>query len=137
MSAEGFLRLGGSALAAGGFLATAGWLLFARLDPGHRQYAHTRWLPLNGLIMAGGLLTTLGLPGLYLGQAEQSGLAGLIGLVSLFAGTAVSHLSVHAIETATMPEVPANMRLPCSWVHFSPGWQLSRVACIHQRRAVH
>lgn len=116
MSTESLLWLSGLSLATGGLLATAGWLLFAWLDPAHRHYAHTRWLLLNGLIMAGGLLMVLGLPGFYLRQAGQTGLAGLIGFLSLFAGIAVSHLSVHAIETATMPDLPASMRL---WVSFA------------------
>jgi hypothetical protein len=110
------IGLGGLSMALGGALATAGWLLFARLDPGHQEPAHARWLPLNGLIMAGGLLMALGLPGFYLGQAERSGLPGLIGFLSLFAGICVSHLSVHAIETATMPEVPDRMML---WIRFA------------------
>lgn len=109
MSTEQLLKLSGLSLALGGMLAATGWLLFAWLDPNHAYYTHPRWLPLNGLIMAGGLFMALGLPGFYLSQAKQSGLAGLMGFVFLFAGIVLAYIAVQAIETATMPDLPPTM----------------------------
>ena len=109
MTIEQLTRLSGLSLALGGLLGATGWLLFALLDPNHSQYSHARWLPLNGLIIAAGVLMALGLPGVYLRQATESGLVGLIGFVILFVGIVLAYLAVHAIETATMPNLPPTM----------------------------
>lgn len=103
------LWLSGLALLLGGGLASAGWLLFAALDPGHINYAGRLWWPLNGLVIAGGVFMAMGLPGFYAAQARESGLPGLVGFVLLFVGVVLAYVGVQAIETATMPTIPAGM----------------------------
>jgi hypothetical protein len=109
MASNGFLQLSGVALASGGLLATAGWVLFALFDPEHQSYQSRAWLPLNGLIIAGGVGMAMGLPGLYAIQAEASGLLGLAGFLVFFVGITIPYFAVHSIETATMPDVPASL----------------------------
>ena len=52
---------------------------------------------------------TLGLPGFYVLQASQAGILGLFSFILLFIGVAIPYLTIHAIETVTMPHVPASM----------------------------
>ena len=56
-----FLNMASFAFALGGGFATAGWLLFAVLDPKHAHPEHPRWLPLNGMLIASGVLMAMGL----------------------------------------------------------------------------
>jgi hypothetical protein len=109
MSGERLIWLGGLSLAIGGLLATTGWLLFAILDPPHRGHLSWWWWPNNMLVIGGGLFMLLGLPGFYVAQARPSGVLGLVGFVSLFAGLILSYVAVQAIETTTMPKTPAGM----------------------------
>ena len=51
----------------------------------------------------------LGLPGFYAKHSVETGLWGFIGFLLLFIGLVISHLAVQAIETVTMPDVPATM----------------------------
>ncbi len=104
-----FLRLSGYALLAGGMLATLGWVIFSIVDPEHRHHDSGYWLPLNGLVIAGGVGMALGLPGFYALQAEASGLLGLVGFLAFFVGITIPYIAVHSIETATMPDIPARM----------------------------
>jgi len=110
VSGENLIWSSGLSLAVGGLLATTGWLLFASADPAHRGYLNWWWWPYNILIISGGLFMVLGLPGLYASYAEQGGILGLVGFISLFAGIILSYVTVHAIETATMPDIPAGMK---------------------------
>jgi len=105
--------LSGLSLVLGGALATAGWLLFALLDPAHRKTENDRWLVLNALIIAGGVFMALGLPGFYARQAEEAGIIGLLGFVILFIGIIIPYVAVHSIETVTAPNTAPRMRL---WV---------------------
>lgn len=109
MTINNFYNLCGLALVIGGIFATAGWIGFAILDPGHQKYGHSRWYPLNSLIIAGGVFMALGLPGFYLRQATQAGILGLIGFVLLFIGIVIPYVGVHSIETVTMPNIPSGM----------------------------
>jgi len=109
MASNGFLQLSGAALASGGRLATAGWVLFALFDPEHRSNQSRAWLPLPRLVIAGGVGMAMGLSGLYAIQGESSGLLGLAGFLIFFVGITISYFAVHSIETATMPDVPARM----------------------------
>lgn len=102
-------RLSGLSLGLGGLLATVGWLSFAVIDPGHQDYKRAHWLPLNFLIIAGGVFMAMGLPGFYLWQSSHAGIWGLIGFAVLFVGTVIPYIAVHSIETVTMPDVPAEM----------------------------
>lgn len=110
MSRENLIWLGGLSLVIGGFLATLGWLLFAISDPDHRGYLNWWWWPYNILVISGGFFMVLGLPGFYVTQAKQSGVIGLVGFISLFAGLILSYITVQTIETITMPNVPADIR---------------------------
>ena len=103
LSTETLSWLSGFSLILGGLLATAGWLLFAVFDPAHQRPG---WLPLNALIIAGGVFMALGLPGFYARQATEIGLLGLIGFVLLFVGIVIPYIAVHSIETATAPNSP-------------------------------
>lgn len=104
-----FMSVSGWALILGGLLAGSGWVLFALLDPEHTHHEHPRWLPLNGLIIGGGVGMALGTPGLYLHHSTEVGWLGLLGNIILFVGIVVPYLVVHAIETATSPAVPPMM----------------------------
>lgn len=113
MTNELLFWLSGLSLVAGGVVATAGWFLFALLDPAHQRAERRQWLLLNGLIIAGGIFMVMGLPGFYARQAEEAGILGLIGFVTFFVGVLVPYVAVHSIETATAPHIPRRMRL---WV---------------------
>jgi hypothetical protein len=109
MSAEKLFWLSGLSLILGGSMTFMAWILFAVFDPGHQFYQHPRWFPLNLLVIFGGLLMALGLPGFYVRQASETGIWGLLGFVLFFVGLVLSHIAVHSIETVTMPNVPATM----------------------------
>ena len=98
MAADKYFRMSGSALLLGGFLGTAGWLLFTVLDPGHQNYSGRLWLPLNFLIIAAGVFMAMGLPGFYASQAAESGVLGLVGFVVLFIGIAIPEICDNAID---------------------------------------
>ena len=104
-------KLSGLSLLFGGILAAAGWLLFTLLDPYHKNYSDRLWLPLNFLIITGGVLMTLGLPGLYVSISKESGLLGLIGFVLLFVGLVIPYVAVQSIEAVSAPTFPENARL--------------------------
>jgi hypothetical protein len=110
MTSDKLIFLSGISLVIGGLLATTGWLLFARFDPGHNAYLERFWLPFNFLVIAGGFFIALGLPGFYASQARQSGVLGLVGFVVFFAGIIFAYLTVHSIQTVTMPNIPIGMR---------------------------
>ena len=109
MTADKLFWLSGLSLVLGGIMTFMAWILFAILDPRHQFYQHSRWFPLNLLVIFGGLLMALGLPGFYARQAYQTGVWGLLGFVLFFVGLVLSHIAVQAIETVTMPNVPATM----------------------------
>jgi hypothetical protein len=115
MTAERLIWLSGLALVAGGLLATAAWVLFARFDPDHRAYTERFWLPFNFMVIGGGFLMVLGLPGFYATQARQSGFLGLLGFVIFFAGILFAYVAVHSIQTLTMPDVPGGMMIIVSF----------------------
>jgi hypothetical protein len=115
MSAERLLWLSGLSLLAGGLLATTAWVLFARFDPVHRAYTERFWLPFNFMVIGGGFLMVLGLPGFYALQARQSGILGLLGFVIFFAGILFAYVAVHSIQTLTMPNVPGGMMIIVSF----------------------
>jgi hypothetical protein len=114
MTSSLFLMLSGIALAAGGVSATLGWLLFAFFDPRHEDYSGKLWLPLNFMIILGGLGMSLGLPGFYASQSNEAGSIGLVGFVLLFTGLVIPYIAVHSIETVTIPDIPQRMRLMVS-----------------------
>lgn len=115
MTTERLIWLSGLSLLAGGLLATAGWLLFARFDPVHRAYTERFWLPFNFMVIGGGFLMVLGLPGFYAVQARQAGILGLAGFVIFFAGILFAYVAVHSIQTLTMPNVPGGMMIIVSF----------------------
>jgi hypothetical protein len=101
----------GLSLVIGGGLATTAWLFFAYFDPIHRDHTSPMWLPLNFLVIAGGLFMALGLTGFYAQQARQSGALGLIAFVIFFIGLIVPYVAVQSVQTLTMPDIPDGMRL--------------------------
>ena len=109
MTTDKLFWLSGLSLVIGGLLTFSSWVLFAIFDPGHQFYNLPRWFPLNTMVITGGLLMALGLPGFYARQASETGVWGLLGFVLFFVGLVLSHIAVHSIETVTMPNVPATM----------------------------
>jgi hypothetical protein len=109
MTSEELIWISGLSLSIGGFLTTTGWICFAIIDPSHRNYRQRYWFPLNSFIIAGGLFVSLGLPGLYVRQASEASVWGLIGFILLFPGLILSRLAVHSIETACIPNIPKMM----------------------------
>ena len=122
MTTDNLLRLSGFALARGGLMTFFGWILFAILDPDHRLHNHPRWYPLNLLVIVGGLLMAIGLPGFYGRQASEAGIWGLVGFVLLFVGLVLSHIGVHSIETVTMPNIPTAMMRLFRWLRHPSFW---------------
>ena len=106
MEPSTLIKLSGLSLLLGGVLGTAGWLLFTVLDPNHANHSDPLWLPLNFLIIAGGVLMALGLPGFYISIFKESGLLGLIGFVLLFIGLIIPYVAVQSIETVSAPRFP-------------------------------
>lgn len=115
MGLGSLMVLSGASLVVGGLLGSAGFLLSAWFDPTNTGYQEWYWFPFNFLIIFGGFFITLGLPGFYAGHARESGIVGLAGFVTLFAGVAFAYLVVHSIQTTTMPSTPAGMRLIVSF----------------------
>lgn len=98
------------AFAFGGGIATLSWILFALVDPGHKQHSSQRWLILNGLLIAAGVLMALGLPGYYFRQADAAGPLGMVAYAVLFVGLVIPYVAVQSIETAAAPDIPPVMR---------------------------
>jgi len=111
MISESLFELSGLSLTIGGLITTLGWVLFAFLDPTHQDYKSIKWLPLNLIVIFGGLFMALGLPGFYAYQAEKTGVWGLVGMVILFIGILVPYVGVQAVETLTIPNLPLNFML--------------------------
>jgi hypothetical protein len=109
MTADRLIWLSGISLITGGLIATAGFLLLARFDPGNQGYNEWYWLPVNFMVIGGGFFMALGLPGFYAAQARQSGFLGLAGFVIFFAGLVFAYLAVHSIQTVTTPNIPRGM----------------------------
>ena len=98
MIADKLFWLSGFSLTLGGCLTFMGWIMFAILDTGHQFYQHPRWYPLNLLVIVGGLLMAMGLPGFYVRQASEAGIGGLIGFVLLFPYRGPRHRDGHHAE---------------------------------------
>lgn len=114
MALSQFYWVSGLALLTGGILYSAGWILFAVIDPKHNQYSGPWWRPLNFMVIVGSILITLGLPGFYAFQAEPAGWPGLVGVVMLFVGMLLAGVAGQAVETFTLPHlgrVPAEARI--------------------------
>jgi hypothetical protein len=106
MTSINFINYSGLFLLLGGGLATLGWLLFSFFDPTHTRTSKPSWMIFNLLVIFGGVFMALGLPGFYLAQSERIGPFGLIAFIIFFIGIVIPYIAVHAIETATSPNVP-------------------------------
>lgn len=102
-----FTRWGGLALLIGGAISAIALILhpdeaahpMALLDP--------RWGIIHALLLVSVLFTLLGLPSLYLRQAEQSGWLGLIGFALHFVGTTLFG-ALFVLEAWVMPVLAAD-----------------------------
>ena len=100
----------------GGLLATIGFVWLGIVDPDRTGKA-AGWYGINAMVMAGGALITIGLPGVHAG-AEAAGWLGAIGVSVLMAGMMIAYLAVQGIEMVNhgLPRqaVPVTfVALPC------------------------
>lgn len=56
MGLSRFFWTSGLALFIGGISYSAGWILFAAIDPEHNQYSSFWWRPLNFMVIVGSIL---------------------------------------------------------------------------------
>jgi hypothetical protein len=88
------LLMAGS-LFVGGLLATTGFVWLGIVDP-ERTGRAPGWYGINAMVMAGGGLIAIGLPGVH--AADAAGWLGAIGISVLMAGTMIAYLAVQGIE---------------------------------------
>lgn len=103
------IRLSAGSLVVGGSLAATAFLFLAIVDPTRTGHAEPWWIPAQFAVILGGVFMALGLPGFHATQATRTGVAGLIGIVLLFAGLVLAYVGVHATEILSQPSVPARM----------------------------
>jgi len=109
-------RLAGWALIIGTILATGGYLAAGTLvhASGDARFTSSLWTPLNGIALAGDIITALGLPVILSYHGPKAPRLTLIGYVGLFATIVMLNISEGCIEAfikpylATHGGVPAN-----------------------------
>jgi hypothetical protein len=108
---SGLIRLSGASLTVGGLMAATAFVFLAVVDPARGGHGEVWWIPAQFSVILGGMFMALGLPGLHVSQAARTGLAGVIGIVVLFAGLVLAYVGVHATEILSQPSVPARLGL--------------------------
>ncbi len=89
------LLMAGS-LFVGGLLATIGFMWLGVVDPDRTGKA-PGWYGINAMVMAGGALITIGLPGVH-AWIGAGGWLSVIGIAVLMAGMMIAYLAVQGIE---------------------------------------
>ena len=105
MSSTTLFRLSGLALILGALLSVVS-VLFTGDATGMDQYNNPLFLPARLGQIVGGLLILIGLPGLYVRQAERAGKLGFAGFVMTFLGIA-AHWNVQPILSFVSSELAA------------------------------
>lgn len=107
MSSTKLYRLSGGTLIAGSLLILINTLLTAVLFPGHsstpQQVLSPTWVLVVMTVLIGSLLFVIGLPGMYLGQANRAGTLGLVGFILLFFGILLQGATFSTVQVVVLP----------------------------------
>lgn len=107
MSTSTLFRLSGGILVVGSLFAIVGFLLHPSGN-NPANYLTPIWFSANLLLLVGALLVSLGLPGMYVRQAERAGKLGLIGFTLTFFVGLLFNVASGAIETFMFPALAAD-----------------------------
>ena len=109
MTTQKFIRFGGKSLSMAGILILLWWLglaIFFPLEGMETGYFHlvqdSDWLWVNIVGLIATMLLAVGLLGLYLNQAKETGLMGFIGFLFAFFGSLL-FMCIQFIETVLWP----------------------------------
>jgi hypothetical protein len=107
MSSSTLYRWSGLVLLSGGLVGLVGAVLVTLLFPGHhhtpQEVVSASWPWVQGVLFGGLVLSTLGVPGLYLRQAARAGSLGFVGFGLLSLGLLLAGVSLGAITTFMLP----------------------------------
>jgi hypothetical protein len=98
-------RLAGIALAAGGALSIAGYILSGTgvREDGDARFADPHFVPLYGIALAGAVLSVLGFPAVLTAHGERVGRLMLVGYAGTFVALAMLNLGEGVIEGLVKP----------------------------------
>jgi hypothetical protein len=107
MSSRTLYRLSGGTLIAGSLLILLGSVVGAILFPGHSstpaQVLGSSWPLVILVTLIGSLPFVIGLPGMYLRQAERAGVLGLIGFILLFFDILLQGAVFSSVQIVVLP----------------------------------
>jgi hypothetical protein len=107
MSSRTLYRLSGGTLIAASLLIVISAIVGAVLFPGHSSAPQVvtspPWLLLTLITLIGSLLFVIGLPGMYLRQAERAGTLGIVGFILLFFGILLEGAAFSATQVIALP----------------------------------
>lgn len=107
MSSRTLYRLSGGTLIAGSLLILLGSIVGAILFPGHSstpaQVLGSSWPLVMLMTLIGSLLFVIGLPGMYLRQAERAGALGLIGFILIFFDLLLQGAVFSSVQIVVLP----------------------------------
>ena len=107
MSSRTLYRLSGGTLIAASLLILISSIVGAILFPGHsstpQQVLSLPWLLLTLITLIGSLLFVIGLPGMYLRQAERAGSLGIIGFILLFFAILLQGATFSTVQVIILP----------------------------------
>jgi len=107
MSSTTLYRLSGGTLIVGSLLILINTILNAALFPGHsstpQQVVSLPWVLVTLTALIGSLLFVIGLPGMYLRQAGQTGTLGLVGFILLFFGILLQGAVFSTVQVIILP----------------------------------
>ena len=107
MSSRTLYRLSGGTLIAASLLILISSIVGAVLFPGHsstpQQVLSLPWLLLTLITLIGSLLFVIGLPGMYLRQAERAGTLGIVGFILLFFAILLQGATFSTVQVIILP----------------------------------
>jgi len=107
MSSTTLYRLSGGTLIAGSLLILINTIFNDVLFPGHsstpEQVVSLPWLLVGLTVIIGSLLFVIGLPGMYLRQADRAGSLGLVGFILLFFGMLLQGAAFGIVQVIILP----------------------------------